>query len=129
METGPVIPIPTLPSGENPARASGQGPTFPPPPQYPPQRPTGALPTGSRDALQFPPSPAPPIGQQRPTAGKFAVPQPTGQQLKAPQGGLTSITLVTPPRKPCRPGGGIIGIEDNIYLNVLHLSGEHFQKR
>jgi len=86
METGPVIPIPTLPSGENPARVSGQGSIFPP--QYPPpQRPTGAMPTGSRDTPQFPPPP-PPIGQHRPTAGVFAVPQPTGQQPKPPQGGL-----------------------------------------
>lgn len=67
LETGPVIPIPTLPSGENPARViSGQSPSYPPFPTPPPQRPSGSLGV---------PTVPPPSGQ-RPTAGVFAVPQP-----------------------------------------------------
>ena len=47
-ETGPVIPIPTMPSGENPARNSGQSPV-----------------------MNFPPAPS----LKRPTGGVFAIPQ------------------------------------------------------
>ena len=64
-ETGPMIPIPTLPSGENPARRSGQSQAYQNPPPPP-------LPT-------FPASTTTPSGQ-RPSAGVFAVPQPLGQQ-------------------------------------------------
>ena len=82
METGAVIPVPTLPSGENPARTSGQSPVFlpgaPPPPPAPPAQPR---PTGSF-------APTPPPGTQRPTAGVFAVPQPLGAPPAPPSSGL-----------------------------------------
>ena len=71
-ETGPVIPVPTLPSGENPARGSSQLPSFPP--FQPPSKPTGALKT--------------PAAGQRPTAGVFAVPQAPLLPTSTPRGGL-----------------------------------------
>ena len=65
-ETGPMIPIPTLPSGENPARISDQRPAYPPPPPPPPPKPS----------------------KQRPAAGVFAVPSVPVAPPSAPPGGL-----------------------------------------
>ena len=68
-ETGPVIPIPNFPSGENPVRVSGQLPSYSQFPDQPLPRPTGAI--------GIPSAPPKPTG--RPTAGVFAVPPiPTG---------------------------------------------------